>query len=225
MNLYAYAGGDPVNFRDPMGMAEESTQKLSEVLVIGNSCADNILFCSAFSFEDYTNYMRSQGYVDYVQTAYDANAERTGLQQILDEVVVTARRTGTLQGIKIDFRIPYPLEQLWIVTNDGGIIYVPTKAEKYKDSCGNTLGKNSPDGSVEIPNRADIFAVIHTHPSWGYAWPAAGDYTSAQNFSVYNINSSGTWVLRKGAARGSAPTALSGATPAPPPSGRGTTCI
>lgn len=104
-----------------------------------------------------------------------------------------------------------------VVTFDGRIIYVPTMGRPYKDSCGNTLGANVPIDPDNIPT--DIFALIHTHPNWAAGWPAAGDYTSAQKYDVYNINPGGTWVLRRGAARGSAPIRLSGRVPDVPRGG------
>jgi RHS repeat-associated protein len=142
----------------------------------------------------------------------------------LDQLVVTAQRTRVLNGVPINFRLPNPLEQLWVVTSNGTIIYVPTKADKYKDSCGNELGRNVPDGSVPLPSNDDISALIHTHPDWGYGWPAAGDYSSARSWAVYNINRSGSWVLRAGSVRGSPPTVLSGSTPSMPPSGSPSKC-
>ena len=147
-----------------------------------------------------------------------------GLASMIDEIVVQARRNGSLAGVKLNFNLPWPIEQLWIVTNDGDITNIPTKSETYVDSCGNSLGQNVPDGSVFMPDKSDIFALIHTHPYWGYAWPGSGDYTSAQSYSVYNINPSGAWVLRRGASRGSAPFVLGGQAPTPPPAGRGTKC-
>lgn len=138
----------------------------------------------------------------------------------LDEVVRLARKSKKLEGVPIDFKLAYPLEQLWVARRTGEIVHVPTKAAMYKDSCGNTLGKNEPASAVP----GDVSAVIHTHPEWGYAWPAAGDYTSAQKYDVYNINRAGTWVLRKGTSRGSPPVTLSGSAPSVPPSGNGASC-
>ena len=165
------------------------------------------------------NLDRLAGRVD-LMTAVQKPAILAPVPQNVDEIVVTARKARTLGGVRINLNLPYPLEQLWVVTSDGQIVYVPTIAVMSTDSCGNTLGANRPAGAV--PN--DVSALIHTHSDWGNARPGAGDYTSAQRFDVYNINRGGTWVLRQGAARGSAPTTLSGRAPGVPSSGGGATC-
>ena len=100
-------------------------------------------------------------------------------------------------------------------------MFVPTNADSVKDKCGNDIGKNVPDGSGPLPKTDDIYALIHTHPSWGYAYPGPGDYDSAKNFAVYNINPSGAWVLRHGTPRGRDPEALVGSVPSKPPNGAG----
>ena len=155
-----------------------------------------------------------------MSTSLGFGVARRFAPQEVDMIVVQARRSGSLVGVRIDYSLAYPLEQLWVVTADGQVVPVPTRADMYTDSCGNRLGRNVPAGPVPT----GISALIHTHPDWAYGWPAAGDYTSAQTYDVYNINRGSAWVLRRGAARGSAPITLSGRSPSTPPSGGGARC-
>jgi RHS repeat-associated protein len=140
--------------------------------------------------------------------------------QNIDQIVINASRARRLIGIEINFRLRYPLEQLWSVSSLGEINYVPVKAVPLKDSCGNTLG-----GLALIsPLPKDIRALIHTHPFWANSWPESGDYTSAERYDVYGITPNSTWVLRQGAGRGSRPVTLSGSPPSVPSKGAGSKC-
>lgn len=225
MNIYAYVGNDPLNKRDPRGLFIEVIGNLG----CGFGCT--VYYPGPFGF-DFGGFGGGLGGLPDLTGLGAISAGATPApttpppgeinEQEIDEIVVNAYKSGELDGVEIDLNLPYPIEQLWIVTGSGKIVYIPTVAQFRQDSCGNTLGQNTPDGSVEVPN--DVSALIHTHPDWGYDWPGAGDYTSAQNYSVYNINRNGAWVLRQGAVRGSRPTRLIGRRPTAPPSGRGATC-
>jgi RHS repeat-associated protein len=224
INWYNYTGGDPVNNTDPSGLAD-----CPDPGGVAENCAFGDIVVTASRLGSFNlnipSILDQFTIITYINTSVSSSDPKVIDQKKdeshgLDQIVVTARKIRSLAGIRIDFALPYPLEQLWVVTSDGKIIYVPTTAVMSKDSCGNTLGKNTPSGAAP----SDVSAIIHTHPDWGSAWPGAGDYTSAQNFDVYNINRGGTWVLRRGAARGSAPITLSGRAPSVPSSGGGATC-
>lgn len=210
MNLYAYVDNDPINAVDPSGLEEQTS------IVTANSVlAYYYNWGGAPSGGDLFNR-------DLINIAKEEHEKAiTAISQIItDQIVITAHKTRVLNGINIDLGVSYPLEQLWVATSDSQIVHIPTIAVFSEDTCGNKLGKNTPAGSVP----SDVKALIHTHPDWGEAWPGAGDYTSAQSYDVYNINRGGTWVLRRGTARGTAPITLSGRAPHVPSSGDGKTC-
>lgn len=214
-NLYAYVGADPVNWTDPLGLdpCGGNNEPACPLPPIGPVTPREIVTggINPGMFGSGGPGAGSGGF-------YDGPATE------VDEIVVTAQRNRSLGGQPINFRLRYPREQLWVGVYGQPIIYVPTVADMYRDTCGNELGRNRPDGSVNLPPNSALDFLIHTHPSWAAGWPAAGDYTSAQFFDVYGITPSGTWVLRQGSERGSAPTVLSGRTPARPSSGGGSTC-
>ncbi|HEY0044012.1 MAG TPA: RHS repeat-associated core domain-containing protein [Allosphingosinicella sp.] len=215
MNLYAYVGNDPMNGRDPTGLCMNGVQLYWNHTVYTNGVynADksfSVPYGAPMCFDQpsYNSMFQFAGYQPPSPTP------QVPTEAQVDEIVVTAKRTRRLAGVRIDLNLQFPREQMWIVTTDMRIIHIPTIATKTQDSCGNDLGSNTPtaEGEALLAN-SDIFAVIHTHPSWngGFsAWPGAGDYTLAQRYHVYNINPDGAWVLRRGATRGSVPTPLGG---------------
>ena len=207
MNLYAYAKGDFPNRRDPTGLDDEDEIVIQSSQDCGYDC----------TIEDPTQFFQrfdlSPQFLDRLLAQIDNELRGVLLEQKLDEIVVTAKKQGKLANIRIDFTLQYPLEQLWIVTNDGVIHFIPTKAETAYDSCGNQLGKNVPADPSSVPAQEDIFALIHTHPDWGSPYPGTADFATSQYFSVYNINPTGTWVIRHGAPLSAPPTVLSGRAP------------
>jgi RHS repeat-associated protein len=212
MNLYAYVKGDVINRRDPTGLD-------GDVTVLGSPDCGYDCWSSDPTLL-FQNFDETPEFLDRLAAEVETKLQGLFLEQTLDEIVVTAKKKGRLADIRIDFTLVYPLEQLWIVTRDGAIQFIPTKAEKVTDSCGNTLGKNAPADPAQMPQTADIFALIHTHPSWGSPYPGTGDFASSKYFSVYNINPTGVWVLRHGASLSDPPTVLDG--PAPMKDTKGT---
>jgi RHS repeat-associated protein len=240
MNWYDYVGGDPVNNVDPSGMLTGTNLPDSFaqfcVTCFGTGMVGYTTDKGARERGDrahnpnglpgtYVDIVKKDGLGNvisrtvlfFVPSNLFANPAPIGAgasasAQDPDSIVITAQKKKKLGGVKIDFNLPEPLEQLWVGTTDGKIIYIKTKAKYKQDSCGNTLGSNT---TVD-PLPGNIAFIIHTHPDWASAWPAAGDYVTAQNYDVYNINRSGTWVLRQGATNGSAPEKLSGKMPTKP---------
>ena len=197
MNWYNYVGGDPINLVDPLGLLAAGP--------VHGVCTDGRWFTGDGSTCD-PGGQDAKDWATYIEQRR---------REVLDEIVVTGRKNKMIEGVKIDYSIKYPLEQLWVALDNGEIMYIPTIAVMYKDTCGNTLGANRP---AFYPS-GRIVAVIHTHPFWGSDWPAAGDYTTAGKYDVYGITPDNSWVLRMGAPRGSPATKLSGSSVTPPASG------
>ncbi|HZF27542.1 MAG TPA: RHS repeat-associated core domain-containing protein [Gammaproteobacteria bacterium] len=216
-NLYAYADSDPINQRDPTGLDTEV------IHIYGRPDDDGCGFdCQIYdpgSFFD--TFGRFTGTMDYVSAQEAAALQNLQLNAIIDQIVVTAKKQRKLAGVTIQLNPtqPTPLEQIWVVTYEGTVIHVPAHPVNGKDTCGKPLAQNS----YKLPEDLEIYAIVHTHTKWSYAWPGAGDYTQAQKYPVYNINQTSAWVLRKGAARGSRPVVLTGRL-TPPPSGPGANC-
>lgn len=110
----------------------------------------------------------------------------------IDEIVVTAARTGSLVGVPFDFTIPFPQEQLWVGYGPNDIRYVGINGQKQ----GN-VGRNS----AMVPKGYQF--IIHTHPSWADPTPGPGDY--GQSVPIYGITPDNAWVVLPGA---TAPTVI-----------------
>jgi RHS repeat-associated protein len=200
MNIYAYVGNDPINMADPTGL-------------------ESIL---AGGYGGYYNCFDGREVGDPKECdprGPEAAAYRDFITQV---IVVRAQKERSLSEERMMWKMAFPGEQLWVMDIWNVIYYIPTISETWTDSCRVVHGKNTPDPSAPMPD--DIVKLIHTHPDWAAAWPGSGDYTSASKYDVYGMTSSGTWLLPKGSARGTAPTTLSGADPVPPQSGGGSTC-
>ena len=223
MNMYAYVGNDPMNARDPSGLCAHAIYLTFHrtVYTNGHYNPDKSfslpmgMLCVDYGGDMMRMLMGGYSY----QGGPPPPAAPTEAQ--VDTIVVTGMKKKKLGGVKINLNLSFPKEQLWVVTRDGRVVHIPTKSVKKK--CGNgEVGSNSPSAEGEkLLKSLDVVAIIHTHPRWDgaySAWPGPGDYTTAQNYDVYNINPDGAWVLRKGAARGSAPVPLGNSAAPKPPS-------
>ncbi|MDP2181005.1 MAG: RHS repeat-associated core domain-containing protein [Actinomycetota bacterium] len=215
-NLYAYVGADPVNWADPSGLVPREYRCIVSIDRITETYGG--ITYNVYYEVGYGTCMVDLDEGAGGQPSAGGDGQGGGAAE-LDEVVVTASRANRLADVRLNFNLPAPREQLWVVTASGQIIFVPTRAEFIRDSCGNELGTNVPRPGFAMPST--ILALIHTHPRWAAAWPAAGDYDSAQSWSVYGLHDGGAWVLRRGAARGSAPITLLGSAPSRPVGGGG----
>lgn len=105
----------------------------------------------------------------------------------LNEIVVTAFKTGRLAGIKIDWNLRYPFEQRWVVYPGLDIDYLGIAGRAMRDGTGMNRARV----------RADAVAFIHTHPPiWAEATPGPEDWVNA--IPVYGITDRGVWVIVPG---------------------------
>ena len=114
-------------------------------------------------------------------------ASTAGSVDQLNQIVVQAARTGYLAGVPINFNIPFPQEQLWVVYPGNQIYYL---GSNYGTKQGN-VGANK----VRLP--PGFTDIIHTHPSWADSQPGPGDW--GDPFPLYGINPNGVWVIPPGA--------------------------
>jgi hypothetical protein len=105
----------------------------------------------------------------------------------LDEIVVQAARTGYLASVPINFKLPFPQEQLWVVYPGSQIYYLESG---YGAKKGN-VGANK----VRLP--VGYTDIIHTHPSWADSQPGPADW--GDPFPLYGITPNGAWVIPPGA--------------------------
>lgn len=242
MNMYNYVGGDPVNNTDSTGLSVDcggdgempcgwgswpqwmKESYCDQVGAVGCAMIDPTIEIGGklYHLNNYSSYskdVRSQ-----IRFFYSL-VEKLTTRNIDGIVVIAQKNPGRFL---IDFQLSYPREQMWFFYDRGimgvGMVSVPTVAKTVTDKCGNELGQNSIDPSFALP--PGIVALMHTHPGWAAAWPAAGDYQTSGRFDVYGIfgggpdSKGGSWVLRQGAALGSMPTYLSGSS-AGKPAGKG----
>jgi len=104
----------------------------------------------------------------------------------LNEIVVQGYRARSFGGVKIDFSIPYPEEQLWAVYGNSRIIYL--------GSNNGTAKGNTGENRVRIPG--GFIAIVHTHPSWAEYEPGPEDY--GQSFPLYGMAPDGVWLILPG---------------------------
>ena len=113
----------------------------------------------------------------------------------LDEIVVQGTRVGSLGGVHIDFRIPYPQEQIWTIYG-----YDMNYLGSNNGTANGNIGKNK----VTIPS--GFTAIVHTHPSWAEYGPGPADF--GLTVPLFGIAPSGVWLIMPGA---TAPIVLYGA--------------
>ena len=90
-------------------------------------------------------------------------------------------------GVKINFSIPYPQEQLWVLYGANDFFYLGING-KAKGDTGENRGK---------PPRPGYQAIVHTHPSWAEYGPGPKDF--GYPVPMYGIAPDGVWVIRPGA--------------------------
>lgn len=186
LNLYAYVGNDPINWRDFWGM--ERCDPETEICVPGFQCPQG------------ATCITDQNEIEEILR-----------RNIVDDIVVTGARRRSLGGVRINQNLRFPREQVWIITRDFSVIPVETVVEETTDRCGRRVGRNRVADPSSLPPASEIIAVVHTHPrEWADARPGPEDYAAASSRDLYGIPSGGVWVLRRGAEPGSAPETLSG---------------
>jgi RHS repeat-associated protein len=114
-------------------------------------------------------------------------ASSAGSTDQLSQIVVQASRTGYLGGVPINFNLPFPQEQLWVVYPGNQIYYL---GSNYGKKQGN-VGANK----VRLP--PGFTDIIHTHPSWADSQPGPGDW--GDPFPLYGISPNGVWLIYPGA--------------------------
>jgi hypothetical protein len=114
-------------------------------------------------------------------------ASSAGSIDQLNQIVVQASRTGYLGGVPINFNLPFPQEQLWVVYPGNQIYYL---GSNYGTKQGN-VGANK----VRLP--PGFTDIIHTHPSWADSQPGPGDW--GDPFPLYGISPNGVWLIYPGA--------------------------
>jgi RHS repeat-associated protein len=105
----------------------------------------------------------------------------------LDEIVVQGARSGSFGGVGIDFRIPFPREQLWAIYSSGRIDYLGSTNGNARGNVGENRA-SAPRGFV---------AIVHTHPSWAEYKPGPADFGLA--VPLYGIAPAGVWRITPGA--------------------------
>lgn len=179
MNLYAYVGGDPINFVDPFG--------LQEIVVTGERLEADAGGSSG------TGRLGGGPAAAQIQGAQVSAVEAVRndpivvTAEMIDASVLAAAKSGQIGGVKIRFRIRYPHEQLWVMYDLGDFVYLETDS-KAKDGTGENKGQ---------PPRPNYRAIIHTHPDWAVLGPGPDDF--GYQVPLYGVGRTGVWVIRPGA--------------------------
>ncbi|MEM9013746.1 MAG: RHS repeat-associated core domain-containing protein [Pseudomonadota bacterium] len=118
--------------------------------------------------------------------AVTANSLTTALG--IDEEVIRAAKSGSIGGVDIDYGLPYPEEQLWVLYSDGNYLYLGI--------VGSDQGNYSEGRATAPPG---YVAIIHTHPDWAVRGPGPGD--RATSVPLYGLYRRGGWVLRPGSSQ------------------------
>lgn len=115
----------------------------------------------------------------------------------MDDWVRSGAREGAIDGIPLDFNLPYPQEQLWVMYSLENVQYLGVRGEATGDTG---------TSSAMVP--AGFIAIIHTHPRWAKYIPGPDDY--GKKVPVYGISKDGAWVIRPGSR---SPTGIYGVRP------------
>lgn len=225
MNWYNYAGSDPVNGSDPTGLAFDTHQvenvanyvggQVNDITVYGHN--DDISFAALSTLRDQFSGL---GLSNVYYPGLDPNSiptnattpaqekPKTGktpqsgndapTPSEIDNIVVTARRSRSIGGVRIDFGLPYPQEQLWVLYAPDSFVYLGINGTARRG-----VGENR--GTAPRPG---YVAIIHTHPSWAEYRPGPRDF--GYPVPLYGIAPAGVWVIRPGA---TSPTRLYGLRP------------
>ncbi len=214
LNWYSYAGDDPVNASDPSGMAAVDKTPSTPVYCISDCTGSRIpgvvaagVFGFTGSFGNGAAYYASngtrlgEGAITDSDTDHNGELSATELANspasvqakaqavAFNDIVVTAFRVKELGGVRLDFDLRSPREQIFAGYPENKVEYFGIHGiSKDDNSVGESRVKNPPSGRI---------ADIHTHPYWAYYFPFKGDFE--HQVSVYGISPFGAWVIYSGA--------------------------
>ncbi len=125
LNLYAYAGGDPVNGRDPSGLAADyNSEPLEEVIVVGSVLGRGSYneYFNSFSFlnQYHTGLTEVQRYNGHFQQG--KNGKKKGKNEGKDDKEKKNDKTKTYTCVSNGQLLTIPLSQLSVDGGKGGPI-------------------------------------------------------------------------------------------------------
>lgn len=118
----------------------------------------------------------------------DSNVIKITDQDIANSIVVTGFRLHRLAGVRIDFSLPYPQEQLWVGYPNGTVMFVPTIAKDVNNEAQNT----------GTPSRPGYTWSVHTH---GFDEAGPGSHDFGQSLPVYIYAPDGVYLIAPGSTR------------------------
>jgi RHS repeat-associated protein len=215
VNSYAYAGNDPVDGIDPSGMVDapctaatcqaentSTSTSVGELVVVGQSPPT-------------WQQQMATTLAEIDQTAtqialLDATAGINSPSTSVSELVVMARRKKSLAGVSLNFNLPFPIEQYFIINSDF-VARMATVMKVEVIHCGpdKDVAKQVFDPSSITSTDA---AIVHTHPSWGKPFPGPGDAVIPLSLGIpnYGISPFGAWVVMSNGNGGVTATLISG---------------
>jgi RHS repeat-associated protein len=119
-------------------------------------------------------------------TSFSAPNDYSSVLAEFNPIVITAQRKQMLAGVRINFDLRYPMEQIWVGYSSSDILNLPARS-RARGQLGENRGR---------PPRPGYRVVIHSHPWWSLQGPASDDF--GQAVPVYGITPFGVWVLLPG---------------------------